>query len=92
MPDRLFGAFKNMYVFLCATDFDSFFQPKKGENYFPFPSCRVTTWLPLNSLFPEQQQGFLGFCFFFFLSYFRNVKNKRKLQETLVTLSLSLKE
>lgn len=53
MPDRLFSALKNMYVFLCATDFESFFQPKRGENYFSFPSCRVITQLPLNTLFPE---------------------------------------
>ena len=63
MPDRLFSALKNMYVFLCATDFESFFQPKRGENYSSFPSCRVITRLPLNTLFPEEQRG--G-CFFFF--------------------------
>lgn len=43
MPDRLFRAFKNMYIFICATEFDSLLQPKSGENcYISFPSCRVT--------------------------------------------------
>lgn len=32
-----------MYIFICATEFDSILLPKRGENYyFSFPSCRVT--------------------------------------------------
>lgn len=39
MPDRLFSAFKNMYTFLCATDFDSFFQPERIIIFIPFLPC-----------------------------------------------------
>lgn len=59
MPDRLFSAFKNVYIFLWAIDFASSFPAyEKRELLFSFPSCRVTVELPLNTLFPERQRIF----------------------------------
>lgn len=75
MPDRLFRAFKNMDVFLCATDFDSFFPASESNYYFFIP------FLPCDYLATFKHPIFRPAASF--LSYFRNVKNKRKLQETL---------
>ena len=64
-----------MYIFLCATDFDSFLQHERIIIFHSLPAVWLYSYL--QTLYFQNSSEV-------FLSYFRNVKNKKKkLQETL---------
>lgn len=69
MPNRLFSTFKNMYIFLCATDFDSFLQHERIIIFHSLPAVWLYSYL--QTLYFQNSSEV-------FLSYFRNVKNKKK--------------